>query len=185
MAKVIRLDEFKNEEWCEVQNFPNYLVSKSGLVLNRHNLLILKPGDNGHGYKFVALCRDGIIKRMYIHRLVMMSFHPIEDMDKHQVDHEDFDRGNNELSNLSWATGRDNKNRSRGHGRYNVADTNHSSRVRDWADNGTHNTVKLTPVDVINIREANESASALAAKYNVSVASIFNVRSRKTWNHIK
>lgn len=184
MTKVIRLDEFKNEEWAEVQNFPSYLVSKSGLVLNRRTLCVLKPADNGNGYKFVNLSRDGVLKLMYVHRLVMMSFCPIENMDKHQVDHEDFNRSNNSLKNLSWASGKDNKNRSRSLGQYDAADLRHSDRVRSWVDNGTHNTVKLTPEKVLLIRDSKLSAKTLSAKYGVCVNSILNVKSRKTWSHI-
>lgn len=186
MTKVIVFDDFKDCEWRIVYRFDNYTVSDTGLIRHIRTLTILRPADNGTGYKTVNLCSpNGGRNTRYVHRLVMMTFRPIEGMEDLQVDHGDFDRSNNKLSNLSWATGKDNKNRSRNHGRYDVANTKHSSRTRGWADNGTHNTVKLTPVDVINIRETKDSALALAAKYNVSVVSIFNVRSRKTWKHIE
>ncbi len=63
----------------------------------------LKPANNGHGYLWVYLSKDGKTKYNYIHRLVAEAF--IENPEnKPCVNHIDFDRQNNCVENLEWVT---------------------------------------------------------------------------------
>lgn len=84
-----------------------YEVSDCGEVRNKLTGKVLKPFDK-HGYKRVRLCKDKAVFSTGIHRLVMMSFCPVDDMDKLEVDHIDGDKSNNTLSNLRWVTHEEN-----------------------------------------------------------------------------
>ncbi len=67
----------------------------------------LRPRDNGSGYLFVRLCKDGIRMRQYVHRLVAVTF--IENVEgKCCVNHKDGNPQNNAVENLEWVTHREN-----------------------------------------------------------------------------
>ena len=55
------------------------------------------------------MTQEGKKKTYRVHRLVMMAFKPIEDMDKLEVNHIDGDKKNNALSNLEWCSSSENQ----------------------------------------------------------------------------
>ena len=80
-----------------------YTISEDGKVWSKRRERYLKAGNNTDGYLFVSLCKDGKRKQIYIHRLVAL--HYIENPeDKPEVDHKDRNILNNSVSNLRWAT---------------------------------------------------------------------------------
>ena len=103
------------EIWKVVDNFPNYEISNLGRIRSKKNG-ILKPQKTSNGYLSIILYArqkfaPTLVKSARIHRLVLHAFNPIENEDKMQVDHLDFNRANNELSNLKWSTASQNCNR--------------------------------------------------------------------------
>ena len=55
------------------------------------------------------MTQEGKKKTYRVHRLVMMAFKPIEDMDNLEVNHIDGDKKNNALSNLEWCSSSENQ----------------------------------------------------------------------------
>ena len=55
-----------------------------------------------------------------------------------QVDHLDFNRGNNYLTNLKWATALENTSRSFKSGRFNLAVEKRIERLKDLSSSGKH-----------------------------------------------
>ena len=49
-------------------------------------------------------------KECFIHRLVLQTFHPIDNMNSMTVNHKDENKLNNNLDNLEWMTQADNNN---------------------------------------------------------------------------
>jgi hypothetical protein len=93
------------EEWENINDFNNYEVSTFGNVRNKKTGRILKSSNNG-GYFYVNLSK---IKGNYklIHRLVAEAF--IENPEnKAHVNHKDKNSLNNNLSNLEWASPKEN-----------------------------------------------------------------------------
>ena len=70
---------------------------------------ILSPINNGNGYYFVNLLKDGKQSKMFIHRLVAMTFLPNTEKYK-VVNHKDEDPSNNDVDNLEWCTHKYNSN---------------------------------------------------------------------------
>lgn len=101
------------EAWKSIDGYEGlYEVSNTGLVrsLNFNNTSrakILKPGNNGWGYLAVNLCKDGIHKRILVHRLVAEAFLP-NPLNLETVNHKDENRANNNVSNLEWMSRTDN-----------------------------------------------------------------------------
>ena len=107
------------EEWRDIQGFEGrYMVSNYGRVksLNYNHTGkegILKAGDNGYGYLFVVLCKDGKDKKCRINRLVAQAFLPNPD-NLPEVNHKDEDKKNNCVDNLEWCTSQYNTEYSQG-----------------------------------------------------------------------
>ena len=85
-----------------------YEVSNFGRVksLKGHEK-ILKPANNGNGYLFVYLWKNGKGKQSYIHRLVATAFIS-NPLNKPCINHIDCNPQNNNVDNLEWVTQREN-----------------------------------------------------------------------------
>lgn len=88
-----------------------YAVTSCGRVWSYKRKKFLVPRDNGKGYLFVSLCKDGKEKMYKIHRLVAEAFIPNPE-NLPQVDHIDGNKTHNYVNNLQWITNRDNCRKS-------------------------------------------------------------------------
>jgi hypothetical protein len=76
--------------WRKCVDFPNYEVSRDGLVRRTVHVPhgrppgILKPFDD-RGYPALKLPRDGVMRKVYVHRLVAKAFLGL--VDDLEVDH--------------------------------------------------------------------------------------------------
>jgi len=95
----------------KIKDFPFYEVSSNGEIfsMKRKNDLKLMPCDNGNGYKQCHLLDKSKRTVKYIHRLVAEEFIP-NPYNKKTVNHKDGDKANNHISNLEWATQKENNN---------------------------------------------------------------------------
>lgn len=106
-----------NDEWVDVKGYEGlYAINRNGEIKRltttiyqpNHGYRIikeckLKPWDNGHGYKVVSLAKQGKRKNHYMHRLVAEHF--IENPNNYpEVNHIDYDKGNNNVNNLEWVS---------------------------------------------------------------------------------
>ena len=98
--------------WKEIEGTNGeYKVSDDGKVMTTKTGRILKPNINYRGYEKVCLFKADRKKRVYVHRLVAMTFIPNPE-DKPQVNHIDGDKRNNKVSNLEWVTNEENMKHS-------------------------------------------------------------------------
>jgi len=167
-------------EWRAVVGFPEYEVSSDGRVRrvipfdvgrykNREIPFELKQQISTNKYPRITLTRKGNKTHHSVHRLVLTSFIG-SCPDGHEAAHEDGDRSNNNLSNLSWKRPID-----------NAADKErHGTMVR-----GTrHWSAKLTEEQATEARNAvfgYGDRVKMSVKFGVSVAAIKNIRAGKTW----
>lgn len=99
------------EIYKELKDYPDYSVSNLGNVksIKYKKEKILKQRHDRYGrYNYVVLRVNGKSKNVSIHRLVMKTFNPVENMDNLQVNHKDFNTHNNKLDNLEWMTTKEN-----------------------------------------------------------------------------
>lgn len=86
--------------------YVNYQSSSHpGIMMKRHIPgKIMSPTNNGNGYMIIALRYKGSKrKNHYIHRLVAEAFIPNPDGFA-EVNHIDYDKGNNIVTNLEWVS---------------------------------------------------------------------------------
>ena len=194
------IDSLDRTRWKRIEEAPYYMVSDKGHVkslergvktfngkvdcIRRIPETILREKDI-RGYKNVSLITyndDMETQRRYtsqVHRLVLKTFNPVQNMAELQVNHIDLDKGNNRLENLEWVTPLENTIHAREHG--------HKRN-----QNGELNSMSvLDESQVIDIiRETNQpkpyrrTDQAIADEYGVSRKTITNIRNGIAWTHI-
>lgn len=113
-----------NEIWKKIKEAPNYSVSNFGrvrmdgrIIIDSNGVIrtykehVVKPSKKKTGYLEVRLIinNNRYIYRT-VHRLVISTFNPIDNMDLMEVNHIDENKSNNMLINLEWVTSIENCN---------------------------------------------------------------------------
>lgn len=111
--EIRRENNYNEEIWSIITDYPNYEVSSLGRVMNVKTGRILKSNLNmPNGYLCVRLSNDEGIKLLLVHRLVAKAFILNPDNLK-TVDHIDSNKLNNKADNLQWMTQADNVRKAR------------------------------------------------------------------------
>jgi len=154
------MDEIYNpiigyEGYYEISNLSNIKSlprkDKSGRIRG----IILKQIACKNGYLEVKLCKNGVSKRLSIHRLVAMHF--IENVDnKPAVNHIDGDKHNNISSNLEWCTYKENTQHAISLGNF------------DPTIKRPHKRYRLSELGLTDILNSNLKNKELAVKHNIT-----------------
>lgn len=138
-----------------------------GLLLRQH---LAGPQ---RAYLTVSLSKGGHMTRVIVHRLVAQAFIP-NPSNKPEVNHIDCDTMNNHVSNLEWATRRENIHHGMMHGRIN--------QVGEAAPRA-----KLTNRDVLEIKRRlamGEYQHHIADAFDVTQTTISAINTGRVWSHI-
>lgn len=111
------------EGWKDIKGFAGiYQCNKYGII--RSNLChwknktgILTPYVQSKGYRFVSLYKEGRGYPYLVHRLIAETFIP-NPLNLPQVNHKDFNKANNAVSNLEWVTNSENREHAKAGGRW-------------------------------------------------------------------
>ena len=96
--------------WKPVPGYEGYYaVSDKGTIYSLRKERELKPKVDRYGYEVVTLTVYGHSKCFTVHRLVALAFIP-NPYNKPTVNHKDENKRNNIVSNLEWATVKENDN---------------------------------------------------------------------------
>ena len=148
----------------------DYLVTPCGTVVNKNTRKIVKPVLNKKGYVEM----DGPGK---VHRCVAGAFIPNPE-NKPQVNHLNGIKTDNNVDNLEWNTNVENAR----HKKENNLGKTEKAKL---AANGSNNSqAKLDETLVLYIRSCTLSDEELSSLFEVSKATINDIRLRRTWKNL-
>lgn len=107
-----------NEQWKPIPGYESYSASSNGRIRRNRGPdskgyiwkeHYLSQQMNRFGYMSVALCKNGKVHRMFVHRAVMLAFVG-ECPNGYQVNHIDENKINNRIENLEYVTPKENAN---------------------------------------------------------------------------
>lgn len=173
----------KKERWKEINFHTNldhskYEVSHLGKVksyaIDKENGRIIK-GGNTNGYRTITVkLGDEITQQHYVHRLVAETFLKKSSADQHYVIHLDYNKENNSIYNLKWATEEE-----------LIAHNNRNPTVLKRRVTG----YKLTENDVRIIKKLLASKktrlSMIAKRFGITHTQLNRIRSGENWGHVK
>lgn len=90
----------KDEIWKPIINFPNYLVSNYGRIMNACSKRIKKTPVDNNGYPHVSLWRNGKGKTYQVHRIEFQTFFPDDALEGFVINHINGNKVDNKLTNL-------------------------------------------------------------------------------------
>lgn len=153
-------------EWKTIEGHPNYSVSSVGDVRNDKTGLIIKPIKLKRGYRQVHFYKNREYKNLYIHRLVAIHFIPNPE-NKRCVDHIDGDPSNNNITNLRWATSRENgaNSKMQSNNSSGVTGVSWSKQQSKWTVQIRINGIKTNLGNYSTIEEATEVRRAAAQEH--------------------
>jgi hypothetical protein len=97
-----------SEIWKAIKGFEGfYEINSLGQVRNAKNNYLRKPKINRLGYLTIVLCKEGIGKTAFIHRLIAEAFIPNPESKK-EVNHINGCKLDNSIKNLEWCTRHEN-----------------------------------------------------------------------------
>lgn len=109
-SEEVKSEEFDLDDFIEISNYPNYMVSNKGQIYSKTFKRLLKPVKNANGYLYISLCNTEYNppkRNWYVHQLVAQIF--LEEIEgKDQVNHINKIRTDNRLENLEFVNASEN-----------------------------------------------------------------------------
>lgn len=165
------------EEWRAIPGYETHYEASNlgrirriapgpGVTVGR----VLQPHLTAHGYHHVGLhCGSGHHKGFHVHTLIALTFirpHPPNT----QVNHKDGNKLNNLLDNLEWVTAQQN--------------IRHSYQHRLQGKRLVEHFAKLTPKQVLEIRQRKAPKATLIIQYGVTRRTIERIWTNRTWREL-
>jgi len=162
-----RIHDFLPEikDYYTVNDKGEFFSDNSGKMKTRN-----RAGTEYQIINFMTI--DGKKRTFRAHRLVLMAFNPVKNMDKLEVNHIDGNKKNNNLSNLEWCTGSENQRHAFKTG---------LQKARK-GESSNFSKLKEKDIDLIfKLRKEGKTQQQIADAVNCSSSNISYILNKKTW----
>ncbi|MCF0126444.1 MAG: HNH endonuclease [Clostridia bacterium] len=151
-----------------------YLISEDGKIFNSKTKKFLKGSLDKDGYRRFSL--NGF--NASVHRMIMETYKPVENMEKLEVNHIDGNKLNNTLENLEWCTREENMAHLVSSGLSSKCSMKGSKNGRAKLDEDKVREIK-------KLLKEGLSLSEIGAIYGVGKTTISDIKNGKRWKHVQ
>lgn len=153
-----------------------YSIEEDGRVYSHYSKRYMKTSIDKDGYKTISLRNNtNGYSHFGIHRLLMITFRPITNMEEMSVDHIDGNKMNNSLNNLQWVTPEENTKLAYLTGLSNTKGENHGKS-------------KITEEEALKIiallKEGHKSSYIIKQIPSANKGIISSIKNNRTWKHL-
>ena len=150
-----------------------YTVNDKGEFFSDNSGKMKTRNRAGTEYQIINFMMiDGKKRTFRAHRLVLMAFNPVKNMDKLEVNHIDGNKKNNNLSNLEWCTGSENQRHA-----FKIG----LQKARK-GESSNFSKLKEKDIDLIfKLRKEGKTQQQIADVVNCSSSNISYILNKKTW----
>ena len=92
----------------EIKNFPNYEINRLGIIRNKQTKKNVKSFPHKNGYYYVNLYQNKKHKHVLVSRLMAIQYLNLDTQSLLVVNHKDFNKANNCITNLEIVTQKEN-----------------------------------------------------------------------------
>ena len=155
----------------------DYKIHDNGIIERREDGIIIKQFKR-RGYQTVNVGTTNNRCQKYVHRLVATAFIPLPDgynINDLTVNHKDYNKENNSVSNLEWMTREENCRdayNKPSHG--NIGSKNKNAKLNEES-------VK----EIKKMLNNNIDMNIIAKMYNVNIRTISDIKLGNTWKRVK
>lgn len=174
---------FRNEKWKEIQ-FDERISEKEKFMISNHGRIINNKGDKEflvtvsyiNGYQNLPLKQkvNGKSTSRYIHKL--MAQHFLEQGNGICVIHLDYDKTNNNIDNLKWATKREKELHQFSNPKFQGVNKIRNSKL-------TVGRVRLIKKK-INDPNRKTRMKIIAKQFGISEMQLYRIKSGENWGHV-
>lgn len=160
---------------------PNlYAIEEDGRVYSKYFKRYMKTSIDKDGYPTISLKNDrNGYSHFGIHRLLMIAFYPIDNMENMQVNHKDGNKKNNNLDNLEWVTCEENLK----HARDNNLNTAFGQK---GAKHPNHKISEKEAKEIIRLYKEGVPPQKILEKVpNATKNIVKSIVYNRTWKHLK
>ncbi|MCD8431018.1 HNH endonuclease [Tenacibaculum finnmarkense] len=179
---------FYNEKWAEIQ-FDNaisknekFIISTYGRVINCKNKPFLVKESFTNGYRSLAVKKEnGNQTGRYVHKLVAQTF--LDNINGVFVIHLNYDKSENHISNLKWATKREKEIHQHKNPEYIAI-------MRGFVKHKPIN-AKLTATKVMRLKKRifnpkrKSTIKRLAKEFGISEMQVYRIKNGVNWGYIR
>lgn len=175
-------DNNNQDQKQELKIYPynnKYICDTNGKVYKTKDMGELNYYKHPKGYLH---CYVG--KTKAVHKVIAETFIPNPE-NKPQVNHIDGNKQNNHVDNLEWVTNKENANHAINNGLWTKFVS--SMLTTETSQGELNSQAVLQPEDVLDIRELIKQGMRpykIAKVFGVSPATIYDIKSRRSWKHI-
>lgn len=163
----------------------NYAVSDQGRLAsfdkNLNDKLVLKPHING-GFPLITIKSNSRSKALFIHNAVAEMFVKKRNPKCIRVIHLDYNKSNNDSTNLKWVTQAE-----------QIEHSKHSPTVKESIARKVHTGATAKKLDEKKVTQLKKeiwnpkrklTMKALAEKYNIAEMNLYRIKSGQMWFHV-
>ncbi|WP_233898333.1 helix-turn-helix domain-containing protein [Tenacibaculum piscium] len=174
---------YYNEKWAEIQfddaisKSEKFIISTYGRVINCKNEPFLVKESFTNGYRSLAVKKEnGNQTGRYVHKLVAQTF--LDNTNGVFVIHLNYDKSENHISNLKWATKREKEIHQHKNPEYREIMQNISN-------------AKLTETEVIHLKKRinnpnrNSTFKRIAKEFGISEMQLYRIKVGVNWASVK